>query len=129
MGVFWVYGRACHRWYPNAMEAVGPKQVGSYEIRQEIGRGGMGVVYLARDTRLDRDVAIKVLPEQFARDLRRLERLQREAKVLASINHPHIAAIYQLEVCDSQPYLVMEHVEGTTLAQRLEDGPMPAGEA
>src|SRR5438309_5911649 len=93
-------------------------KVGRYEIRSKIGAGGMGEVYRARDTRLNRDVAIKVLPEAFAQDADRLARFKREAQVLASLNHPHIAAIYGVEETDSVHALVLELVEGPTLADR-----------
>src|SRR5512145_1475361 len=93
-------------------------RLGSYEILAALGAGGMGEVYRARDTRLDRDVAIKILPEAFA-DAERVARFQREAKVLASLNHPHIAAIYGLENADGLNALVLELVEGEDLAQRL----------
>jgi len=94
--------------------------LGVYEITAQIGAGGMGEVYRARDTALDRDVAIKVLPEGFATDPERLARLEREAKVLASLNHPNIAAIYGLERSGEQPALVLELVEGATLAELIE---------
>src|SRR5207302_4799401 len=104
------------------------KQVGSYEITSLIGKGGMGEVYRARDTRLQRDVALKFLPEAFASDPDRLSRFQREAQFLASLNHPHIAAIYGLE--EGKPNaLVMELVEGPTLAERIAQGPIPLEEA
>jgi serine/threonine-protein kinase len=89
----------------------------------------MGEVYRARDTRLDRDVAIKVLPETFARDPERIARFQREAKVLASLNHPNIAAIYGFEEANAVRFLVLELVEGETLADRLKIGPLPVDEA
>src|ERR1051326_8012695 len=105
------------------------RQIGSYEILAFIGAGGMGDVYRARDSRLKRDVAIKVLPETFARDSGRLLRFQREAEVLASLNHPHIAAIYDVgEFADSH-FLVLELVGGETLAERLARGPIPTDEA
>ena len=100
-----------------------------YEIREPIGKGGMGEVYRARDGKLGRDVAIKVLPEEFARDTERLRRFQREAKVLASLNHPNIAAIYGLEQSESTHYLVLEFVPGETLAERIARGPIPEDEA
>ena len=106
-----------------------PETIGPYEITREIGRGGMGVVYLARDTKLDRDVAIKALPPEVAEDKERLERFEREAKLLASLNHPHIATIFGLEEADSHQYLILEYVEGETLAQRLEHGAIPVTEA
>jgi eukaryotic-like serine/threonine-protein kinase len=104
-------------------------RLGSYEILSALGAGGMGEVYRARDTRLDRDVAIKILPEAFVADADRVARFQREAKVLASLNHPHIAAIYGLENADGVKALVMELVEGEDLAQRLARGPIPLDEA
>jgi len=104
-------------------------RLGSYEILSALGAGGMGEVYRARDTRLDRDVAIKILPEAFAADAERVARFQREAKVLASLNHPHIAAIYGLEDADGVKALVMELVEGEDLARRLARGAIPLDEA
>ena len=106
-----------------------PEQIGPYEITREIGRGGMGVVYLARDTKLDRDVAIKSLPPDFADDQDRMARFQREAKLLASLNHANIATVHGLEEVDGVHYLVLEFVEGETLEQILERGPMPVSEA
>src|SRR5215208_5324353 len=103
--------------------------LGGYEIVSAVGAGGMGEVYRARDTRLDRDVAIKILPEPFAMDGERLARFQREAKVLASLNHPYIAAIYGLEDAPGIKALVMEFVEGEDLAQRLARGAVPVDEA
>jgi Tol biopolymer transport system component/tRNA A-37 threonylcarbamoyl transferase component Bud32 len=94
-------------------------RLGTYEITAHIGSGGMGEVYQAHDTKLGRDVAIKVLPEQFARDPERLARFQREAKMLAALNHPNIAAIYGLEQSGELHYLVMELVPGQTLAERI----------
>ncbi len=94
-------------------------RLGPYEIVAPLGAGGMGEVYRAKDTRLDREVAIKVLPEAFARDAERLARFQREAKVPASLNHPHIAAIYGFEEANAVRFLVLELVEGDTLADRL----------
>ena len=93
-------------------------KLGTYEVTSHIGSGGMGEVYQAHDSKLGRDVAIKVLPEQFARDPERLARFQREAKMLAALNHPNIAAIYGLEQSGSTHYLVMELVPGKTLAER-----------
>ena len=104
-------------------------RLGSYEILSALGAGGMGEVYRARDTRLDRDVAIKILPEAFAADPERVARFRREAKVLAALNHPHIAAIYGLEDADGVKALVMELVEGENLAQRLARGTIPLDEA
>ena len=104
-------------------------RLGSYQILSALGAGGMGEVYRARDTRLDRDVAIKILPEAFAADAERVSRFQREARVLASLNHPHIAAIYGLEDAEGVKALVMELVEGEDLAQRLARGAVPLDEA
>ena len=104
--------------------------LGSYEVLVPIGAGGMGEVYQAHDTKLGRDVAIKVLPEAFAHDPDRLSRFQREAKMLASLNHPNIAAIYGLEQSNGTSYLVMELVSGETLQERIRrDGPVPVEEA
>jgi len=107
--------------------ATGTK-LGTYEVGALIGAGGMGEVYRAHDSKLGRDVAIKVLPEQFAREPERLARFQREAKMLAALNHPNIAAIYGLEQSGSTHYLVMELVEGPTLAERIAGGPVPVDE-
>jgi len=104
-------------------------RVGPYEITGAIGAGGMGEVYRARDPKLGRDVAIKVLPEAFARDAERMARFQREAKVLASLNHSNIASIYGLEDSSSTRALVMELVEGPTLADRVRQGPIPIDES
>ena len=93
-----------------------------YEILDLLGAGGMGEVYRARDTKLDRDVAIKVLPEEFAQDEERLARFEREAKLLASLNHPNIASIHGFEDADGVNALVLELVEGPTLAERIEQG-------
>ena len=98
---------------------VGKTTLGHYEILEPLGAGGMGEVYRARDTTLDRDVAIKVLPEDFATDPERLARFEREAKLLASLNHANIAAIYGLEDEGDQRFIVMEVVEGETLAARI----------
>jgi eukaryotic-like serine/threonine-protein kinase len=107
---------------------VGTK-LGPYEIAGAIGAGGMGEVYRARDARLNRDVALKILPEIFAADPDRMARFEREARVLAALNHPHIAAIYGLEESGSTRALVMELLEGPTLADRIAAGPIPLDEA
>src|SRR5688572_25946728 len=99
-------------------------RLGPYEILGSIGAGGMGVVYRARDTRLHRVVAIKVLPDLFASDPDRLARFEREAQVLAALNHPNIAHIHGLEDFAGGHALVMELVEGDDLAQRLARGPL-----
>ena len=103
--------------------------LGPYHVTAKIGEGGMGEVYRARDTNLDRDVAIKVLPEAFTSDPDRLARFEREAKVLASLNHPNIGAIYGLEKSGDTRALVLELVEGPTLAERIKQGPIPVDEA
>jgi eukaryotic-like serine/threonine-protein kinase len=104
-------------------------RLGPYEILAALGAGGMGEVYRALDTTLGRQVAIKILPDTFARDLERLARFDREAKTLAALNHPNIAQIYGFERADSVRALVMELVEGPTLAQRIAQGPIPPDEA
>ena len=103
-------------------------RLGPYEILSPLGAGGMGEVYRARDGHLGRDVAIKVLPQAVAQDAERLARFQREAQVLASLNHPHIGAIYGLEKIRSVEALVLELVEGETLADRIAAGPIPIDE-
>jgi eukaryotic-like serine/threonine-protein kinase len=103
-------------------------RLGVYEIVAVLGAGGMGEVYRARDTRLGREFAIKTILEAFAADADRIARFQREAKLLASLNHPHIAALYGLEEAGDQHFLVMELVEGQTLADRLTLGPLEPGE-
>src|SRR5437879_1867241 len=104
-------------------------RIGSYEVLAQIGAGGMGEVYQAHDTKLGRDVAIKVLAEAFAHDPERLSRFQREAKMLASLNHPNIATIHGFEQSDGTHYLVMELVPGETLRERIaREGPVPVEE-
>ena len=104
-------------------------RLGVYEIIAQIGEGGMGQVYRATDTKLDRHVAIKILPDAFANDPDRLARFEREAKTLASLNHPNIAAIYGLEKSAGMHALVMELVEGEDLSQRIARGAIPIDEA
>src|SRR5512134_551841 len=104
-------------------------RVGPYEVTAQIGRGGMGEVYNATDTNLKRAVAIKVLPASVAADTERLARFQREAEVLAALNHPNIAAIYGLERSGATTALVMELVEGDDLSQRIAHGAIPVDEA
>ncbi len=103
--------------------------ISHYRILEKLGEGGMGEVYRAEDTTLKREVAIKVLPERFTQDTERLARFQREAQLLASLNHPNIAAIHSFEHSDEVHFLAMELVEGETLAQRLAKGPLPVEEA
>jgi serine/threonine protein kinase/Tol biopolymer transport system component len=105
-------------------------QFGHYVISEPLGAGGMGEVYRARDTRLDREVALKFLPEGFGSDSERLARFEREAKVLASVNHRNVATLHGLESLDSgELFLVMELVEGQDLSQKISDGPIPIGDA
>ena len=104
-------------------------RLGDYEVRSLIGKGGMGEVYLGRDTKLQRDVALKVLSPAFVHDPERLARFRREAQVLASLNHPRIATLYGLEDSGTTHALVMEYVEGPTLENRIERGPIPWEEA
>ena len=108
--------------------AAGTK-LGSYEVLAQIGAGGMGEVYQAHDTKLGRDVAIKVLPAAFVNDPERLSRFQREARMLAALNHPNIATIYGLEHSNGTHFLIMELVPGETLAERVRSGPVPVEEA
>ena len=104
-------------------------RIGAFEVTGSLGAGGMGEVYRARDARLEREVAIKVLPASFAGDSDRLTRFEREAKTLAALNHPHIAQIYGLEQAGDMSALVMELVEGEDLAARIASGPLPLDEA
>ena len=104
------------------------KRLGSYEITAKLGEGGMGEVYRATDSKLKRDVAIKVLPQEFTADQERLARFEREAQLLAQLHHPNIASIFGMEESDGTRALIMELVEGPTLAERLEQGPLPFNE-
>ena len=105
------------------------KSVAHYEITELLGQGGMGQVYRATDTKLKREVALKILPESFAQDPQRMGRFQREAEVLASLNHPNIAGIHGLEKEGSTHAIAMELVEGETLAARISKGAIPLEEA
>jgi Tol biopolymer transport system component len=111
------------------MALAAGKRLGSYEVVAQIGAGGMGEVYRAHDTKLGRDVAIKVLPANFVNDPERLSRFQREARMLAALNHPNIATIYGLEQCGEVTCLVMELVSGETLAEKVSSGPLGMEEA
>lgn len=106
------------------MSMIGRK-MGSFECTALLGRGGMGEVYRAKDQKLGRDVAIKVLPEEFAKDADRVASFQREAKLLASLNHPNIASLHGLEESDGTHFLVFELIEGDTLADRIKKSPIP----
>jgi Tol biopolymer transport system component len=105
------------------------KTFAHYEVTEQIGAGGMGEVFKARDTRLGRDVALKFLPESFAADTERLHRFEREAKLLAALNHPNIAAIYGIEQSEGAHFLVLELVPGEDLAERISHGPLPVDDA
>src|SRR5262245_14264583 len=111
------------------MTLTAGSRLGSYEVLAPLGAGGMGEVYRARDTKLNRDVALKILPESFALDPDRLARFKREALVLASLNHPNIGGIYGFEESNGVQALVLELVDGPTLADRIAQGPIPVGEA
>ena len=100
-------------------------KVGPYEILSPLGAGGMGEVYRARDTRLERDIAIKVLPESFARDAERLRRFEQEARAVAALNHPNILAVYDIGQHEGSPYMVCELLDGETLREKMQEGPMP----
>jgi eukaryotic-like serine/threonine-protein kinase len=104
-------------------------RLGSYEVLSLLGKGGMGEVYRARDTKLKREVAIKILPDEFSRDADRVARFQREAEALASVNHANIAGIHSLEESNGSRLLILELVEGETLAERLKRGPVAVEEA
>jgi serine/threonine protein kinase len=103
--------------------------ISHYRVVEKIGAGGMGEVYLADDLSLDRRVALKFLPELFAGDSERMARFEREAKLLASLNHPNIAAIYGLEQTEGKRFIVMEFAGGETLADRIRQGPIPVEES
>src|ERR1700674_5719005 len=100
-------------------------KLGPYEIGAPLGAGGMGEVYRARDTRLDRTVAVKILPAHLSSDAILRQRFEQEAKAISSLNHPHICALYDVGHQDGTDFLVMEYLEGDTLAQRLLKGPLP----
>ena len=100
-----------------------------YEVLSLVGRGGMGEVYRARDTRLGRDIALKILPGTFKTDPERLARFRREAQILASLNHPHIAAIHGVGEAHGTQFLVLELVDGESLNRRIARGPIPVDEA
>src|SRR6516162_4859641 len=104
-------------------------RLGPYEVLAPLGAGGMGEVYRARDTRLERTVAIKILPDHLSADPVLKQRFEREAKTISGLNHPHICVLYDVGQQDGTDYLVMEYLEGQTLAQRLEKGALPLDEA
>src|SRR5215470_16920485 len=113
---------------PNDSKTWIGRAIDQYEVLSLIGAGGMGVVYRARDSKLGRDVALKVLPEEFSRNRERVMRAEREARLLASLNHPNIAAIYDMKESEGIRCLVLEYIEGETLAARLKRGPLPMKE-
>jgi len=104
-------------------------KLGPYEITGTLGAGGMGEVYRARDHRLARDVAIKVLPAAFSRDPERLRRFEQEARATAALNHPNILAVFDIGTHQESPYVVTELLEGETLRQRIHVGPVPVRNA
>src|ERR1700757_1275639 len=104
-------------------------KLGPYEMQSSLGAGGIGEVYRARDTRLDRSVAIKILPAAFSSDAERLQRFQQEARVLSALNHPNLLAIFDVGKQDGLHYLVSELLEGENLRQRLNNGPLPVRKA
>ena len=104
-------------------------KLGPYEVQEPLGAGGMGEVYRARDTRLGRDVAVKVLPAHLSSDPELRQRLEREAKAISSLNHPYICTLHDVGSQDGIDYLVMEHLQGETLADRLQRGKIPLAEA
>ncbi len=111
------------------MSVAAGSRLGPYEIQVQIGAGGMGEVYRARDTRLDRTVAIRVLPPDVSADPDRRARFEREAHAIASLNHPHICTLHDVGDHQGQMFLVMEHLAGQTLDERLEKGALPLEQA
>src|SRR5689334_20369444 len=125
-----ISGTKAVNWFASPMPLTPGTRLGSYAILAPIGAGGMGEVYRARDTKLDRDVAIKVLPAALAQHPDRLARFDREAKVFAAMNHPNIAVIFGLEeISGTARAIVMELVEGPTLADRIASGAIPLDES
>lgn len=110
------------------MSLAAGTRLGPYEIVEPLGAGGMGEVYKARDTRLDRSVAIKVLPSHLSQNADFRQRFEREAKTISSLSHPHICVLHDVGHHDGIDYLVMEYLEGETVAQRLARGALPAAE-
>src|SRR5499433_4273862 len=106
---------------------IGTK-LGRYEIRSQLGAGGMGEVYLAQDTRLDRKVALKILPDEVAADPDRMKRFVQEAKAASGLNHPNIITIYEIDQTDSTPFIATEFIEGSTLRERMQVQPPLLGE-
>src|SRR2546423_12305825 len=100
-------------------------RLGPYEISTSVGSGGMGEVYRARDARLGRDVAVKVLPERFSKDQERLRRFEQEARAAGALNHPNVLTIFDIGSHEGMPYVVSELLEGVTLGEELKNGPLP----
>src|SRR5437899_9714266 len=115
--------------YSDSQSMKGGQKLGSYEIVSALGAGGMGEVYRARDPRLGRDVAIKVVPGSLVADTERLRRLEQEAHAVAALNHPNILAIYDVGEADGAPYVVSEMLEGETMRDRLRSGPLSSRKA
>src|SRR6478752_7319735 len=111
------------------MALTAGSRLGPYEILSPLGAGGMGEVYKARDTRIDRTVAIKVLPETLAGDSQFRDRFDREARAISQLDHPHICTLYDVGEQDGTAFLVMQYLEGETLAARLTKGPLPLDQA
>src|SRR5687768_15458925 len=107
------------------MSLISGTRLGSYLIVGPLGAGGMGEVYLAKDSRLGREVAIKVLPADVATDRDRLTRFEREAKVVSALNHPHIVTLHEVGTSDFGPFIVMERIDGRSIREVLDEGPMP----
>ena len=111
------------------MTIVTGTRLGPYEILSPLGAGGMGEVYRARDPRLDRTIAVKILPERLSSNPERRQRFDREARAISSLSHPHICSLYDVGQQDGIDYLVMEYIEGDSLADRLKKGPLPLNQA
>src|SRR5216684_1547505 len=109
------------------MSLVTGTKLGRYEIRTQLGAGGMGEVYLAQDTELDRTVAIKILPENLASDQQRLQRFVQEAKAASALNHPHILTIYEIGSIGNSRFIATEFIDGETLRERMRNVPMKLG--
>lgn len=107
------------------MSLASGTRLGSYEVIGPLGAGGMGEVYLAKDSRLGREVAIKVLPTDVATDRDRLTRFEREAKAVSALNHPHIVTLYEVGTSDAGPFIVMERIDGRSRRELLDEGPLP----
>src|SRR5215469_5144087 len=111
------------------MNLVTGTRLGPYEVLSPLGAGGMGEVYHARDTRLGRTVAVKILPERLSSNPERRQRFDREARAISSLSHPHICSLYDVGQQDGIDYLIMEFIEGDSLADRLKKGPLPLNQA